>query len=758
MLAQTSWSQNETGLTQSDHATWFTLPSPVLTTAVRFEGKRTTPPSCNLGLNGADYRGASSTTGSGLECQMWARQVPHTHVNTPAIKPLAGLGVHNYCRNPTEGTGPWCYTMDPSVRWEYCSQIPDCSPPAQPPPAPSSPSPPCFSGGNKSLEVLSSVTLDTDASPDGFNFSSLVVAAGATLRATGSNPLIIHAEAFVDIQGSIDLSGGTGGNSAGDHKAAGGGAGGGALKISAPSITIGQAGAIHADGGDGGDGGGPGQAGFEVAHWSSGVGNGTGGVGVAGGGAGGDGAGFSKGGHAGIGLGASAGGPFDPGVPPGAGGAGHAFAGTSGFGQYTGWGPAGGAAYGDAQLTGGLQGGSGGGGGGNDGDNEEGAGGGGSGGTIYLVAATLRIEGTLTAKGGLGGRDDFQYNGGTRRECCNNGGPGSVGRIRLDYQTVTLSGTVVPPVGHTSALDSDMLSCLPPPPPPPCLGGGTTAVDITTSETLDTDASPDGFSFSSLVVAAGATLRATGSNPLIIHAEAFVDIQGSIDLSGGTGGNSAGDHKAAGGGAGGGALKISAPSITIGQAGAIHADGGDGGDGGGPGQAGFEVAHWSSGVGNGTGGVGVAGGGAGGDGAGFSKGGHAGIGLGASAGGPFDPGVPPGAGGAGHAFAGTSGFGQYTGWGPAGGAAYGDAQLTGGLQGGSGGGGGGNDGDNEEGAGGGGSGGTIYLVAATLRIEGTLTAKGGLGGRDDFQYNGGTRRECCNNGGQDRVGVGLGLV
>ena len=473
MLAQTSWSQNETGLTQSDHATWFTLPSPVLTTAVRFEGKRTTPPSCNVGLNGADYRGAVSTTGSGLECQMWTRQEPHTHVNTPALKPLAGLGAHNYCRNPTEETGPWCYTMDPSVRWEYCSQIPDCSPPAQPPPAPSSPSPPCFGGGNESLEVLSNVTLDTDASPDGFNFSSLVVAAGATLRAIGSNPLIIHAEAFVDIQGSIDLSGGTGGNSAGDHKAAGGGAGGGALKISAPSITIGQAGAIHADGGDGGDGGGHGQKGFEAAPWSSGVGNGTGGVGVAGGGAGGDGAGFSKDGHAGIGLGASAGGPFHPHVPPGAGGAGHAFAGPPGFGKYTGLRPAGGAAYGDAQLTGGLQGGSGGGGGGNDVDNEEGAGGGGSGGTIYLVAVTLRIEGTLTAKGGLGGRDDYHYNGGTMRECCNNGGPGSVSRIRLDYETVTLSGTVVPPVGHTSALDSDMLSCLrlqpSPPSPPPAL-------------------------------------------------------------------------------------------------------------------------------------------------------------------------------------------------------------------------------------------------------------------------------------------------
>ena len=58
------------------------------------------------------------------------------------------------------------------------------------------------------------------------------------------------------------------------------------------------------------------------------------------------------------------------------------------------------------QATGG-KGGSGAGGGGNDGDNEEGAGGGGSGGTVYLVAATLYIEGAITATGGLGGRDDY---------------------------------------------------------------------------------------------------------------------------------------------------------------------------------------------------------------------------------------------------------------------------------------------------------------------------------------------------------------
>eukprot|EP00964_Phaeocystis_antarctica_P160869 scaffold132810_cov54-Phaeocystis_antarctica.AAC.1 len=112
-------------------------------------------------------------------------------------------------------------------------------PPPMSPPAP--PSPPSISG----LVVTSELTLDTNASPDGFSYSSVVIAAGATLKATGSNPLIIKVEFLVDIQGTIDLSGGKGGNSPGDHKAAGGGAGGGALKISAPTITIGPAGAIH---------------------------------------------------------------------------------------------------------------------------------------------------------------------------------------------------------------------------------------------------------------------------------------------------------------------------------------------------------------------------------------------------------------------------------------------------------------------------------------------------------------------------------
>ncbi|XP_019624292.1 PREDICTED: matrilin-2-like [Branchiostoma belcheri] len=68
--------------------------------------------------NGTYYSGKMSTTISGRTCQGWDTQLPHKH----SISRLT----HNYCRNPG-GTRdrPWCYTIDPSVRWEYCS-VPQC--------------------------------------------------------------------------------------------------------------------------------------------------------------------------------------------------------------------------------------------------------------------------------------------------------------------------------------------------------------------------------------------------------------------------------------------------------------------------------------------------------------------------------------------------------------------------------------------------------------------------------------------------------
>lgn len=45
---------------------------------------------------------------------------PHRHEKTPQHFPDAGLTM-NYCRNPDGDKSPWCYTTDPSVRWEFCN-------------------------------------------------------------------------------------------------------------------------------------------------------------------------------------------------------------------------------------------------------------------------------------------------------------------------------------------------------------------------------------------------------------------------------------------------------------------------------------------------------------------------------------------------------------------------------------------------------------------------------------------------------------
>ena len=67
----------------------------------------------------ADYRGTISTTISGEECQPWSSQSPHGHSRTPGNYPNAGLD-SNYCRNPDGEPRAWCYTSNPSKRWEYC--------------------------------------------------------------------------------------------------------------------------------------------------------------------------------------------------------------------------------------------------------------------------------------------------------------------------------------------------------------------------------------------------------------------------------------------------------------------------------------------------------------------------------------------------------------------------------------------------------------------------------------------------------------
>ncbi|XP_066271663.1 plasminogen-like [Branchiostoma lanceolatum] len=76
------------------------------------------PGDCQVG-DGAAYRGTVSVTRTGKTCQRWDSQTPHEHSATPAKYPSSGLD-HSYCRNPDGEFGVWCYTTDPSTRWEYC--------------------------------------------------------------------------------------------------------------------------------------------------------------------------------------------------------------------------------------------------------------------------------------------------------------------------------------------------------------------------------------------------------------------------------------------------------------------------------------------------------------------------------------------------------------------------------------------------------------------------------------------------------------
>ena len=75
----------------------------------------------SLAEPGSDYVGDISVTVSGRKCQNWLDQYPHQH-------DFSEIGNHNSCRNlhfdkADAPQGVWCYTTDPNVRWEFCSQI-----------------------------------------------------------------------------------------------------------------------------------------------------------------------------------------------------------------------------------------------------------------------------------------------------------------------------------------------------------------------------------------------------------------------------------------------------------------------------------------------------------------------------------------------------------------------------------------------------------------------------------------------------------
>ncbi|CAH0553754.1 unnamed protein product [Brassicogethes aeneus] len=74
---------------------------------------------------GRYYQGKVNVTKSGIFCQRWDSQEPHSHNSPPNIFPEL-KNSENYCRNAGgEEKRPWCFTMDADVRWENC-EIPKC--------------------------------------------------------------------------------------------------------------------------------------------------------------------------------------------------------------------------------------------------------------------------------------------------------------------------------------------------------------------------------------------------------------------------------------------------------------------------------------------------------------------------------------------------------------------------------------------------------------------------------------------------------
>lgn len=84
----------------------------------------TAAPSCveSFSGRGADYRGCQTKTRSGKTCQKWESQTPQQHTRTPQNYANSDLQ-KNFCRNPDNEQTIWCYTTDPSKRWEYCDPV-----------------------------------------------------------------------------------------------------------------------------------------------------------------------------------------------------------------------------------------------------------------------------------------------------------------------------------------------------------------------------------------------------------------------------------------------------------------------------------------------------------------------------------------------------------------------------------------------------------------------------------------------------------
>ncbi|KAK3604330.1 hypothetical protein CHS0354_021130 [Potamilus streckersoni] len=72
-----------------------------------------------------EYTGTRNCTEHGIVCMNWSSKSPHDHIKNDFIDGSIEKA-ENYCRDP-DGTGqPWCYTVDPNIRYQNCT-VPRCN-------------------------------------------------------------------------------------------------------------------------------------------------------------------------------------------------------------------------------------------------------------------------------------------------------------------------------------------------------------------------------------------------------------------------------------------------------------------------------------------------------------------------------------------------------------------------------------------------------------------------------------------------------
>ena len=80
---------------------------------------------CYTKKDGTDYRGSVAKTRSGLTCLTWKQKLKSDglegYFTGSAGASARGVGDHNHCRNPTNGTGAYCFTTKTGTRSEMCA-------------------------------------------------------------------------------------------------------------------------------------------------------------------------------------------------------------------------------------------------------------------------------------------------------------------------------------------------------------------------------------------------------------------------------------------------------------------------------------------------------------------------------------------------------------------------------------------------------------------------------------------------------------